>query len=171
LYLQQYNDLNNRTERGVLIASLADMIHDTGGRFLKSRNNRWVSLSVKQARAKIGHALRDANSQQQKTFTTSPLNIHDGDDSLLRPRKRQRTMFELPLQHLPDPYFLNTDNARFCRGRWKGIEFSENPKWPLSQLLDLALDDSLSSSDSDSIDDDEDFVGLIRQLDRNTDWL
>lgn len=42
-----------------------DLIQSRNGRFLEKKSNRWVCLTSKQARDKVGHALRDAAKEKK----------------------------------------------------------------------------------------------------------
>jgi hypothetical protein len=67
LYLQRYNEAKSREDKGDAIMSVVRLLlDDIGARFLKKRgNNIWVELGEKQAREKVGHALRDMSVQGQ----------------------------------------------------------------------------------------------------------
>lgn len=169
LFLQQYNDLRSRTARGVLIADLCDMIHNNGGRFLKLRNKRWVTLTAKESRTKIGHALRDSSCQQQKASTltrprTSSDDDDDDDESLWRATKRQRILFE-PIPLLPTKNLATMEKNLVGSMHSPEVQLSTDPAMSALAQLDIFDDDWSSSSDSDVTDDDQDFLELINQLD------
>jgi hypothetical protein len=67
LYLQRYKEAKSREDRGDAIMSVVRLLlDDIGARFLKKRGNTWVELGEKQAREKVGHALRDMSVQEQQ---------------------------------------------------------------------------------------------------------
>jgi hypothetical protein len=69
LNLQRYLDARSRPEKGALIVSIVRMLRNCGARFLKKTDEGFVELNEKQAREKVGHALRDmAVAKQQSTM-------------------------------------------------------------------------------------------------------
>jgi hypothetical protein len=67
LYLQRYKEAKSREDKGDAIMSVVRLLlDDVGARFLKRRGNIWVELGEKQAREKVGHALRDMSVQEQQ---------------------------------------------------------------------------------------------------------
>ena len=72
LNLQRYLEADTKQKKTKLIISIAqELKYNVGARFLKKNRmgNGYIELSEKQAREKIGHALRDyAVSQQQFTM-------------------------------------------------------------------------------------------------------
>lgn len=171
LFLRQYNELRSRTARGALIASLSDMIHSNGGRFLKLRNKRWVTLTAKEARTKIGHALRDSNHQQQKSSTTPPPPEssdwkNDGcGETFWRAIKRQRTLFE-PLPLPPTGADFAADKVGSANLIKRDLLTDPlRSSFATLDLLDMDWSSKTSSDVSDDDDDDDDdFLNLINKL-------
>jgi hypothetical protein len=60
--LGRYMTTPTRTGKTKVIDSIVATVHASGGRFLKWRHSRWMELDAKQAREKVGHALRDMTS-------------------------------------------------------------------------------------------------------------
>ena len=69
--VERYLATRSRHEKSALIVSVVRMLREeVGARFLKKKGNAYVELGEKQAREKVGHALRDlAVHQQQSTMT------------------------------------------------------------------------------------------------------
>lgn len=70
LNLQRYIQAEKKQEKTTLIIELVRILkQDVGVRFLKKKGPGYIELSEKQAREKVGHALRDmAVAQQQSTM-------------------------------------------------------------------------------------------------------
>jgi hypothetical protein len=63
--LQRYNDAKSRRDKTEVIMSVVQLLRDDiGARFLKLHGKAWIELGEKQARGKVGHALRDLSVQQ-----------------------------------------------------------------------------------------------------------
>jgi cobalamin biosynthesis protein CobT len=64
IFLGRYLQANSRVDRSKVIIEIAQTIHDAGGHFLKEnkKGGGWIETSNKEARNKVGHALRDAAS-------------------------------------------------------------------------------------------------------------
>lgn len=60
--LHRYLSTPTRTGKTKVIDSIVASVKSSGGRFLKWRNSQWIELDGKQAREKVGHALRDMSS-------------------------------------------------------------------------------------------------------------
>eukprot|EP00980_Cylindrotheca_fusiformis_P015387 scaffold4329_cov115-Cylindrotheca_fusiformis.AAC.4 len=65
--LRAYNAVPSKTERSIFIASLVRMLRDDiGARFLKKEGDHYVEIDEKDARNKVGHALRDMSKMARK---------------------------------------------------------------------------------------------------------
>jgi hypothetical protein len=62
LSLERYLTSPRRQDKTLVVFSIVKLIKDNGGRFLKWKKDRWIDLEEKQAREKVGHALRDMAS-------------------------------------------------------------------------------------------------------------
>jgi hypothetical protein len=62
LSLERYLANPSRQDKTLVIISIVRLIEEIGGRFLKWKKDRWIELGEKQAREKVGHALRDMAS-------------------------------------------------------------------------------------------------------------
>lgn len=69
-HLNGYVTARSRVERSVVIKKIAEEIRATGCRFLKlsSGTNVWYEAGSKVAKQKIGHALRDATAEKNKSI-------------------------------------------------------------------------------------------------------
>jgi len=90
VHLPKYTDpLTTRKEKGIIIQNIVNDLHDEGRRFLKEGLNGWFILSHKDAKYKVGHALRDAASEMKKylkrhvkkTKSKGGMNSKNKDDS------------------------------------------------------------------------------------------
>ncbi len=61
LSVEQYMKAATRKDKSRIILSVVDIVKSTGGRFIKwnNREKMWLELNEKEAREKVGHALRD----------------------------------------------------------------------------------------------------------------
>jgi hypothetical protein len=67
----RYLDTKSRHEKSALIISIVRTLREeVGARFLKKKGKSFVELDEKQAREKVGHALRDLAVQQQQSTMT-----------------------------------------------------------------------------------------------------
>jgi cobalamin biosynthesis protein CobT len=64
IFLGRYLKAKSRVDRSKVIIEISQTIHDAGGHFLKEnkKGGGWIETSNKEARNKVGHALRDAAS-------------------------------------------------------------------------------------------------------------
>lgn len=62
LSLERYLAKPGRQDKTLVIISILKLIQETGGRSLKWKKDRLIELGEKQAREKVGHALRDMAS-------------------------------------------------------------------------------------------------------------
>jgi hypothetical protein len=76
--LNKYLTTPTRTGKTKVIDSIVDTVRRSGGRFLKWRHARWVELDMKQAREKVGHALRDMSGaiKRDESFFPAVPSIH-----------------------------------------------------------------------------------------------
>ena len=66
--IPKYLSAKSRHEKSALIISIVRMLRDeAGARFLKKKGKEFIELNEKQAREKVGHALRDLAVQQQQS--------------------------------------------------------------------------------------------------------
>lgn len=61
LNIERYLAASTRREKAEVIGSIIELVEGNGGYFLKWSVQRqdWIALNSKQARAKVGHAMRD----------------------------------------------------------------------------------------------------------------
>jgi hypothetical protein len=64
LSLERYLSSPRRQDKTQVVFSIVKLIKENGGRFLKWKKDRWVEIEEKQAREKVGHALRDMASSR-----------------------------------------------------------------------------------------------------------
>jgi hypothetical protein len=62
LSLERYLAAPTRQDKTLVIISVVRLLQENGARFLKWKKDRWIELGEKQAREKVGHALRDMAS-------------------------------------------------------------------------------------------------------------
>jgi hypothetical protein len=73
--LKRYMTTPTRTGKTKVIDSIVATVRASGGRFLKWRHSRWVELDGKQAREKVGHALRDMTSGMKQPEALFPRHL------------------------------------------------------------------------------------------------
>jgi hypothetical protein len=67
LYLARYIEANKRTQKSEVITSVTRFLCEVvGARFLKKKGKGFIELDEKQARSKVGHALRDMYVAEQQ---------------------------------------------------------------------------------------------------------
>jgi hypothetical protein len=71
LSLERYLVKPSRQDKTLVIISIVKLIQESGGRFLKWKKDRWIELGEKQAREKVGHALRDMASARDLLLSSS----------------------------------------------------------------------------------------------------
>jgi hypothetical protein len=59
LNVPRYVNAPSRNAKSLVILSILKLLQDIGARFLKRQGGFYVELNEKQARAKVGHAMRD----------------------------------------------------------------------------------------------------------------
>jgi hypothetical protein len=64
LSLERYLSSPRRQDKTQVVFSIVKLIKGNGGRFLKWKKDRWIELEDKQAKEKVGHALRDMASSR-----------------------------------------------------------------------------------------------------------
>jgi hypothetical protein len=79
----------SRTQKSQLVATLIARIHQNGGRFLRRQEDGvWFEVDTRQAKEKVGHALRDGNQKREdigrsgqsstsKAYVRSNKDLHD----------------------------------------------------------------------------------------------
>lgn len=68
--LEEYTEATSKWAKSMVAAKLVGVIHRDGGRFLKQRkgnDEEWYELSLRDAKAKASHAIRDAIAAKEKT--------------------------------------------------------------------------------------------------------
>lgn len=73
LFMEKYTAAPTRQCKSKVIAAVAEQVKANGGRFLRRRNNEWVELDDKQAKEKVGHALRDMASARESVLSRKNL--------------------------------------------------------------------------------------------------
>jgi hypothetical protein len=74
LFMEKYVAAPTRQCKSKVISAVAEQVQANGGRFLRRRNNEWVELDDKQAKEKVGHALRDMASARESVLSRKALN-------------------------------------------------------------------------------------------------
>lgn len=59
LIIGRYIQAKSKQEKTLVIQSLVNVVKESGGRFLKRKNDGLVELNEKQTQQKVGHAIRD----------------------------------------------------------------------------------------------------------------
>lgn len=61
---EKYNNARSRLEKSMVVHSIVEQVKKVQGRFLKQDrySGRWYELDERQAKEKVGHAIRDASS-------------------------------------------------------------------------------------------------------------
>jgi len=85
-----YDKAKSKLDKGIIVTSILETIHNAGGNFIRKPNNKlatsssstyWEILSLAQAKEKIGHALRGVIDSQIKKLSSgknpSGRNIYD----------------------------------------------------------------------------------------------
>lgn len=94
LNLPQYTAAHSRHQKSAVILGVVNLLRDEiGARFLKKKAGKFVELSTKECREKVGHALRDMAVQQaaQRSSSTGhgpPKAPETPEPDLLRERSR-----------------------------------------------------------------------------------
>lgn len=98
LFLERYLIATTKQDKSMIIMEIVDIVN-SNGRFLKRRKGNWVELDEKEAKHKVGHALRDmvvarnlvksakskcARSSLKKSSVTSPTGYHVTTDKQTR---------------------------------------------------------------------------------------
>ena len=110
-YVQEFLDTSRRQDRTFLFMRIVAVIRQSGGRFLKFENGRWVDVGNLEARRKVGHALRDI-------IRAKGLPIRDKREASVRSEtdsdskeetsqvKRRKTVNPIDLDLKPESYKL-----------------------------------------------------------------
>jgi hypothetical protein len=127
-----------------------DLIKSRAGRFLERKNKRWVSLTPKQARDKVGHALRDAAKESRMKRMKANREASSRKVST-NVRQKQLSKVNVGSASQADnvssfPIVNEVSESKSC----KNHESCSSADW--TQFLDLLLEES-TLSDSDSGDD------------------
>lgn len=80
--LEKYHNAKNKVEKSVIVTSIVDLIREgspVNGGFVKKSaiTGRWMSISDKLAREKVGHALRDAFSSGKEAVERALTSLQD----------------------------------------------------------------------------------------------
>jgi hypothetical protein len=71
LHLKRYMEAATRLEKTMVVNAVVESVQQAGGRFLKlNKDGMWYVVSQKEAREKVGHALRDAVGLRIKLSST-----------------------------------------------------------------------------------------------------
>ena len=60
--LDSYVNAKSRQDKGLVIVSIINKIRGNGGKFIKWKKDRYVELTEKQMKEKVGHCLRDLSA-------------------------------------------------------------------------------------------------------------
>jgi hypothetical protein len=164
-HLNEYNSISCRFEKGNLFDCIVEIIRSSGGRFLKQVNQRWVVLDDREARNKVGHALRDASVQQQKPTTKrTRQDYDDSEDSseestTSQPNKRHKT------SPLPEEVTPKIDLAAASLP----VDTNQDDNNDMSRNMEIDpldfLPNQLTLNDTDLSDPEQDFLGLMKEMD------
>jgi hypothetical protein len=71
----KYNNAKSRLEKSMVVHSIVEEVKKVKGRFLKQDrySGRWYELDERQAKEKVGHAIRDATSSIDPNKKKAPL--------------------------------------------------------------------------------------------------
>lgn len=61
LSLDAYVNSKARQDKSLIIINVINTVRGNGGRFIKWKDDRWVELTEKQTREKVGHCFRDVS--------------------------------------------------------------------------------------------------------------
>jgi hypothetical protein len=144
LNLHQYLDARSRHEKSAIIVSLVRMLrNESGTRFLKNTKQGLVELSEKQAREKVGHALRDmAVAKQQSTMTerTEKQREEQQSTKLLDEGANHLDIFQ-SLQSLVPPVSSNIEEEATQQPTMKWAENQRQEKQPTKAVDDHETND------------------------------
>jgi hypothetical protein len=146
--LHRYLSTPTRTGKTKVIDSIVASVKSSGGRFLKWRNSQWIELDGKQAREKVGHALRDMSS------------TWDADQPQSHPKSQPTTLLNnLPTKPLAQPSHSRDASVRSgkrsgpvadSRQRGSNDQFAKTQEKRFKEAIASSLSLSSSSSSSSS---------------------
>jgi hypothetical protein len=84
LSLERYLASPSRQDKSLIIISIVKLIQEIGGRFLQWKKDHWIELGEKQAREKVGHALRDMASARGLLLSSSATSLPTKKDVILQ---------------------------------------------------------------------------------------
>lgn len=89
MHLKDYMNANSRMEKTLVVNRVYEQISDAGGRFLKedTKTEKWIQVSHKVGRDKVGHALRDAVGAREKMASSGNEEGRNGQKNMLPARR------------------------------------------------------------------------------------
>eukprot|EP00547_Thalassionema_nitzschioides_P009313 CAMPEP_0194229794 /NCGR_PEP_ID=MMETSP0156-20130528/44075_1 /TAXON_ID=33649 /ORGANISM="Thalassionema nitzschioides, Strain L26-B" /LENGTH=203 /DNA_ID=CAMNT_0038962353 /DNA_START=864 /DNA_END=1472 /DNA_ORIENTATION=+ len=115
----RYEHTKSKLDRGIIVMSILETIQGAGGNFIRKRrkdSNLFETLSVAEAREKIGHALRDAIAA--KSPKRDLYSILGGNRSSFQLGKKRR--LSLVVGRMGNSsYFMIKELANSTRQSWK----------------------------------------------------
>lgn len=119
LHLRSYMEANSRLEKTKVVNFVCQEIIDSGGRFLKNKDNDpdvWIQVSQKVAREKVGHALRDAVTMRLKLINKqeNTNNRRRRASDIDMETQRSASITEIERQQLVSPRPNLDRNTRSC---------------------------------------------------------
>jgi hypothetical protein len=88
--LPQYETLHSRTKISALISDITSVLmNELGVRFLKQQQQDkvWIELDEKEARKKVGHALRDMSAAQKETSANKNCSLKSKQIQIYIPKR------------------------------------------------------------------------------------
>ncbi|KAI2493033.1 adenylyl/guanylyl cyclase [Fragilaria crotonensis] len=188
--LERYHQARSRLDKSIIVIEIVDEIRSRSphGGFIQQKKDRsdgrkvWIEIGDTMARAKVGHALRDAvRSNSSNSVSTTPdltfrhstsssaSSLSSDNDSCLD----DEDVDAVDMSNTETTWTLHNEDARekrsSCERRTHGCDASELLRMSLISIQDtafFAFDDQLLSDDEecsqDSFDSD-DVVGTIVQ--------
>lgn len=140
--LPQYETLHSRTKISALISDITSLLmHELGVRFLKRQQQAklWIELDEKEARKKVGHALRDMSAAQKEASANKMCSL----------KKSKKIEIYIPKRPEEDHNEHGDKHKSQCSKEFVSISFSQSPI--VSEDDESAQSDNdLSSSSSNS---------------------
>jgi hypothetical protein len=106
LSLERYLASPSRQDKSLIIISIVKLIQEIGGRFLQWKKDHWIELGEKQAREKVGHALRDMASARDLLPSSPSTSAFSAKKDLLlqsslRSTSKEKQRISVPAVSLP----------------------------------------------------------------------
>ena len=136
----KYINASSRLEKSMVVHSIVEQVKKIGGRFLKQDRytGRWYELDERQAKEKVGHAIRDATASIDPKKKEKAAKKRNSATSTSLPIHRQKVRSDFVLSMNDDSSRMNDDSSRMNDDSSRSTSSGKSDLVALDEDMDIS---------------------------------